>query len=74
MPGKKGRPPALSPEELNAIRDLILARPDITIPEIKQSLGLGACRETVRKAVSRMGFRCCKTLQTTESGQSEPDE
>ena len=74
MPGKKGRPPALSPEELTAIRDLILARPDITIPEIKQSLGLGACRETVRKAVSRMGFRSWKTLWASESSESEHDE
>ncbi len=74
MPGKKGRPPALSPEELNAIRDLILARPDMTIPEIKRSLGLGACRETVRKAVSRMGFRCWKTLWASGSDKSEPDE
>ncbi|MBQ8955322.1 MAG: hypothetical protein IJ048_14540 [Clostridia bacterium] len=54
---KRGRKARLTPQDLEAIRCLIHAQPEITIGEIRERLHLAASRETVRKAVVRMGFR-----------------
>ena len=54
---KRGRKARLTTRDLEAIRCLIHAQPEITIGEIRERLHLAASRETVRKAVARMGFR-----------------
>lgn len=43
-------------EQLKEISKAIEERPDITIDEIIDKLGLKVCNDTVRKAVIKMGY------------------
>lgn len=53
----RGRKPALSPEEVENINQLVKARPDITMQEIIETLHLTVSSETVRKTVRQLGYR-----------------
>ena len=48
---QRGRKPALTEEDLQAIDHLIIVQPDITIDGITEKQGLSVSNETVRKAV-----------------------
>ena len=52
----RGRKPSLSEEDLQNIDNLLQEQPDITISEIKDTLNLTVCEETIRKAVLKLGY------------------
>lgn len=52
----RGRKPSLTEEDLQNIDNLLKEQPDLTIREIKETLDLPACEETVRKAVLKLGY------------------
>ena len=53
----RGRKPALTPEEVENINQLVKTRPDITMQEIIENLHLTVSNETVRKTVRQLGYR-----------------
>ena len=53
----RGRKPALTPEEVENINQLVKSRPDITMQEIIETLHLTVSNETVRKTVRQLGYR-----------------
>lgn len=53
---ERGRKPALSPADLEALDAWVEAHPDATIAEANRALGLGVSDETVRKAVVSLGW------------------
>ena len=53
----RGRKPALNPEEVENINQLVKSRPDITMQEIIETLHLTVSNETVRKTVRQLGYR-----------------
>ena len=53
----RGRKPALTPEEVERINQLVKSRPDITMQEIIETLHLTVSNETVRKTVRQLGYR-----------------
>ena len=53
----RGRKPALTPEEVENINQLVKNRPDITMQEIIETLHLTVSNETVRKTVRQLGYR-----------------
>ena len=53
----RGRKPALSPEALESIDQLVKDKPDITLQEIVDTLRLTVSIETVRKALLKLGYR-----------------
>ena len=52
----RGRKPSLPEEDLRNIDNLLKEQPDLTISEIKETLQLPVCEETVRKAVLKLGY------------------
>ena len=52
----RGRKPSLSDKDLQNIDNLLQEQPDITISEIKETLNLTVCEETIRKAVLKLGY------------------
>lgn len=53
----RGRKPALSPEKLASIDQLVKGKPDITLQEIVDTLHRTVSIETVRKALLKFGYR-----------------
>ena len=53
----RGRKPALTPEEVENINQLVKNSPDITMQEIIETLHLTVSNETVRKTVRQLGYR-----------------
>ena len=51
------RKPALSPEKLSSIDQLVKDKPDVTLQEIVDTLHLTVSIETVRKALLKLGYR-----------------
>ncbi len=52
----RGRKSSLSEEDYRNIDNLIKKQSDITIAEIKETLNLSVCEETIRKAVLKLGY------------------
>ncbi len=52
----KGRKPSLTEEDLQNIDNLLKEQPNLTIREIKETLNLSVCDETVRKAVLKLEY------------------
>lgn len=52
----RGRKPSLTEEDLQNIDNLLKEHSDLTIGEIKETLNLPVCEETVRKAVLKLGY------------------
>ena len=52
----RGRKPSLSEEDLQNIDNLLKKQCDLTIGEIKETLNLTVCEETIRKAVLKLGY------------------
>lgn len=57
---QRGRKAKLTQKDIEAIDALVQKQPDITIHEIKETLHLEVCDETVRKTVIRLGYRVKK--------------
>ena len=53
---RRGRKPALSAADLEALDARVEAHPDATVAEANRALGLGVSDETVRKAVVSLGW------------------
>ena len=63
----RGRKPALTPEEVENINQLVKNRPDITMQEIIETLHLTVSNETVRKTVRQLGYgQRIKTVRRTD--------
>ena len=82
---QRGRKAALTEEDLQAIDQLIIAQPDITIDEIIKKQRLSVSNETVRKAVIGLGYvykkksfyaaerdrvRCCGSERSLEKNDN----
>ena len=68
---QRGRKAKLTRQNIEAINDLIQKRPDITILEIKETLQLNACVETIRKAVIKLDYRVKKkSIHASEQERS----
>ncbi len=52
----RGRKPSLTEEDLQNIDNLLKEHSDLTISEVKETLNLPVCEETVRKAVLKPGY------------------
>ena len=64
---KRGRKASLSEQNIKDIDALIQECPDITIGEIVEKLSLKVCKETVRLAVVKLGYRYKKkTIHAAE--------
>ena len=57
---QRGRKAKLTQQDIKAINALVQKHPDYTIREIKETLQLNVCEETVRKAVIKLGYRVKK--------------
>ena len=67
----RGRKPALIPEEVEKVNQLVKTRPDITMQEIIETLHLTVSNETVRKTVRKLGYRRKKkSLHASERERS----
>lgn len=60
--GERGRKAKLSEADKAAIRRQIQEQPDITIKEVRESLKLDVCEETIRKATIALGYRLKKKM------------
>ena len=66
---QRGRKPVLTEKDKENIRSYIDERPDITIEEIREKLGLSASYSTVERAINAMGY----TLKKKSLYASERD-
>lgn len=62
----RGRKPALSPEKLASIDQLVKDKPDVTLQEIVDTLHLTVSIEAVRKALLKLGYRRKKAFHASE--------
>ena len=62
----RGRKPALSPEKLASIDQLVKDKPDVTLQELVDTLHLTVSIETVRKALLKLGYRRKKAFHASE--------
>ncbi len=53
---KRGRKPSLSEQDIRRIDELIQKQPDITLPEIRETLNLPVTTETIRQKVIGLGY------------------
>jgi transposase len=69
---KCGRPPAVSENELEQMKNLIVERPDITLEEIKETMHLEICLSAIHRIIrNKLGFTYKKRQYTpaNETGQ-----
>src|SRR4051812_34179636 len=70
-----GNPAVLTPEDLEALRELIRQRPDVTLEECRQRLGLSCSTMTISRALSELGLpRKKKVPRAQEQGHPEVRE
>src|SRR4051794_6832282 len=70
-----GHPAALTPGDLERLRDLIRQRPDATLEECRQHLGASCSTMTISRALGRSGLpRKKKVPRATEQGSPEVQE
>ena len=66
-----GRNPALNQMALGQLKELILSRPDITLEEIKEEMGLDICLSAIHRIIKgKLGFTYKKRqyLPANETG------
>ena len=67
-----GHPPALGPEDLERLRELIRQQPDATLEELRQRLGASCRTMTISRALRRLGLpRKKKKGAIPKSGDEE---
>jgi transposase len=70
-PHAGGRRPALGPDDIKRLRELIREQPDATLDELRDRLGVGCSRMAVSRALNRLGItRKRKVLH--DSGRDTP--
>lgn len=68
---QRGRKTKLTQQDMEAIDALVQKHPDFTIREIKETLQLNVCEETVRQAVIKLGYRVKKkSIHASEQERS----
>jgi len=67
--GQRGRKPALTAEDKEKIRQCVAEKPDITVNEIREKLGLSVSYSTVERALKEMGFALKKTLCASDQNR-----
>ena len=67
-----GNPAVLTPEDLRRLRELIRQRPDATLEECRQRLGLSCSTMTISRALSRLGLPRKKKVPRAQE-QDRPD-
>jgi transposase len=71
-PHRGGHPPALGPEELERLRELVRQQPDATLEELRQRLGVACSTAAICRALNKLGLpRKKKVPRATE--QDRPD-
>ena len=71
-PHRGGHPAALTPEDLERLRELIGQRPDATLEECRQHLGAACSTMTISRALSQLGLpRKKKVPRAAEQGSPE---
>jgi transposase len=67
-----GHPAALAPADLERLRELIVQRPDATLEECRQHLGVDCSTMTIARALSKLGLpRKKKVPRATEQDRPE---
>src|SRR5947209_15347749 len=70
-----GNPAVLTPENLEALREMIRQQPDATLEECRQRLGLSCSTMTISRALSKLGLpRKKKVPRAREQGGPEVQE
>jgi transposase len=70
-----GHPTALTPEDLERLRELIRQQPDATLEECRRRLGVACSLTTISRALSKMGLpRKKKVPRAREQGSPEVQE
>src|SRR3954468_19220286 len=67
-----GNPAVLTPEDLERLRALIRERPDATLEECRQQLGLSCSTMTISRALSQLGLPRKKKVPRAQE-QDRPD-
>jgi transposase len=66
-PHAGGRRPALGPDDVERLRELIREQPDATLDELRDRLGVGCSRMAISRALKKMGLtRKKKVLHASE--------
>lgn len=72
---QRGRKAKLTEADKKAIDTVVQKQPDITLHEIKETLRLNVCEETIRKAVLQLGYRVKKkSIHASEQERPRCDE
>lgn len=68
----RGRRPSLDNGQLEQMRELIILKPDITLEEIRETLGLSIKKSAISKIINdKLGFRY-KKRQYTPASEIDP--
>src|SRR5437879_3956431 len=67
-----GNPPALGPEDLPRLRELVQQQPDATLEELQQRLGVPCCATTISRALHKLGLPRKKKVPRAAE-QDRPD-
>jgi transposase len=74
-PHRGGHPAALTPEDLQRLRELIRQRPDATLEECREHLGASCSPMTISRALRQLGLpRKKKVPRAAEQGRPEVQE
>src|SRR5829696_2009807 len=72
QPHGGGHPPALGPEDLERLRELIRQQPDATLEECRQRLGASCSTMTISRALRKLGLPHKKKVPRAQE-QDRPD-
>jgi transposase len=74
-PHRGGHPPALGPEELERLRELVRQQPDATLEELRQRLGVPCSTAAICRALDKLGLpRKKKVPRANEQDRPEVQE
>lgn len=71
-PHRGGHPPALSPEDLERLRELVRQQPDATLEELQKRLGVACSTAAICRALEKLGLPRKKKVPRA-SDQDRPD-
>lgn len=71
-PHRGGHPPALSPEDLERLRELVRQQPDATLEELRHRLGVACSTAAICRALKKLGLPRKKKIPRA-SDQDRPD-
>ena len=77
LPGRFGQPPKLSDGHLGRLEHLVRQRPDATLAELRDQLGVQVGQTTIFRALRRLGLTFKKSRSTPPSKtgpMSKPDD